>query len=116
MKEKLKQFKKIQSEFEQELKAYCKDKSIPLDERWELFVESGMGEIGRWITKCKPMRKIIDHDKFYFEKYSTNRYANLLERLEDPEEYEYVGLKDGWQNELKEYALDNFEAGWVHDW
>ena len=42
------------------------------------------------------MRKIIDHDNCYFEKYSTNRYTELLERLEDPEEYEYVGLKDGW--------------------
>lgn len=116
MKEKLKQFKKIQSEFEQELKAYCKDKSIPIDERWEVFAESEMGTIGRWITKCKPIRKIINRDECYFEKYSTNNYAELLERLEDPEEYEYVGLKDGWQNELKEYALDNFEAGWVHDW
>lgn len=116
MKEKLKQFKKIQSEFEQELKAYCKDKSISIDERWEVFAESGMGTIGRWITKCKPMRTIMDRDQCYFEKYSTNRYAELLERLEDPEEYEYVGLKDGWQNELKEYALDNFEAGWIHDW
>lgn len=116
MKEKLKQFKKIQIEFEQELKAYCKDKSIPIDERWEVFVESKMGTIGRWITKCKPIRKIINRDECYFEKYSTNRYVELLERLEDPEEYEYVGLKDGWQNELKEYALDNFEAGWVHDW
>lgn len=116
MKEKLRQFKKIQSEFTQELKAYCKDKSIPIDERWEVFAESGMGNIHRWITKCKPIREIINHDECYFEKYSTNNYAELLERLEDPEEYDYVGLKDGWQNELKEYALDNFEAGWVHDW
>ncbi len=51
MKEKLKQFKKIQSEFTQELKAYCKDKSIPIDERWEVFTESGMVDL---LPRLKP--------------------------------------------------------------
>lgn len=116
MKEKLIQFKKIRDKFEQELKSYCKDKSISIDERWQIFVDSGMGNISFGITECDSIHTILSVKPCYFERYSTIYYTDILVVLEDPEEYEYFGLKDGWQNELKEHALKNYEAGWIHDW
>lgn len=90
-----------------ELKIYCKDKSIPLDDRWECFIKSDLGNINRFSSKCKVLRDMKLEDPMLFEKYSTNNYEDIIDNLVTDEDQ---------INEIKEYALTAFEKGFIHDW
>lgn len=49
MRDKIKQLKKDKEKLTLELKEWVKDKSIPLDERWEVFFASDLGKHSSWI-------------------------------------------------------------------
>lgn len=96
-----------------ELMIYCKDKSIPLDDRWECFIKSDLGDIASWTSDCKVVETILENDECSFEKHSTNYYASIIERDYYTEAYD---LDENWKNKIKEYALTTFEKGFIHDW
>lgn len=106
MKEKIKQFIEQKKELEKELTAYCCDKSIPLDERWEVFELSGMGSIRGWTSNCPAIDKMLEDDESY-EKHKTYYYSNMIGDFE---------ANDPRTIEIKEYALATFEIGFVFDW
>ena len=113
MKERIEKYLDEKAKLKNDLIVYCKDKSIPLDGRWEAFIKSDLGDIASWISDCKVVETILENNECSFEKYSTNYYESIIERDDYAEEYD---LAENWKNEIKEYALSKFEAGWVHDW
>lgn len=106
MLEKVESFLKYKVDFEKEFKVYCKDKTVPLEVRWECFIKYDLGDIRSFTPPCKVIRNIIHEDELYFEKYSTNYYVHIIDDIDD------IKLK----NNVKEYALKNFELGFIHDW
>ena len=106
MKEKVEQFIASRDALKKELIKFCKDKSIPLQERWELFLKSDLGDVSEWSSDCKVIRDIVHEDCFAYEKYSTHMYENIINDLDD----------DQHKIAVQEYALKKFEKGFTHDW
>lgn len=107
MKEKVEQFIASRDTLKKELIKFCKDESVPLQERWEIFVKADLGDMSRWTTNCKPINDIMEVDEMEFEKYSSQTYADIIGDWEDD---------DKRKIEVQKYALSEFEKGFTHDW
>ena len=107
MKEKIDQFIASKEAMKKELIKFCKDKSIPLQERWELFIKSDLGDISQWASDCKVIRDIVDEDDLTYEKYSTHLYKDIIDEW---------AADDKRKIEVQEYALKKFEKGFTYDW
>jgi len=113
IKEKVEEFLNLQNDLRVELKEYVKDKSIPLDERWELF------------TMCE-----LGNNEPFYESFNSFNYEELfadlvLNRNEviasewiidllDTQiygEYLYTTLDD-----VKEEILEKFINSFKFDW
>ncbi len=91
-----------------EVKEYCQDTSKPLDERWDLFINSELGD-EKWYYEdfnCKIGREAVEDCE---DKYSLHNVETVLEYNEyeddDPEVIIY-----------KEAVLANFIKSWQYDW
>lgn len=122
--------------FETEFKAFIKDQSIPLEERWDLFKFACENELFVNIKSCYPTIKILEsnhnfnwYDTFYIERYTTVEFTNIVERvsenleeiLEDPDYSEdfrdnYPIITREELVELKEEILATGYSGFVYDW
>ena len=116
--ERIKELKETQSELKDLVKHYVQNKDFPLDERWEVFAESDLG----------------DHDSYYirFESIDLmdicdrNRYetVNVIDEVDNLiGNYEYC-LDKGNEldftleeiNALKEEVLEKFVKSFDCDW
>jgi hypothetical protein len=82
MKEKIEQFLKEKESLIKEFKKWVKDKNIPLEERWDLFVKSGLGVHDNYYHKPKGIDwdKYTLYDDFYIDRYATISCDRMLER------------------------------------
>lgn len=94
-----------------EIKSKLKDKSIPLEERWECYlkVEEYL-EIDNFYISIPDMdgEEITYYDHLYCDKYATKQCSIIVENLEDYSE-EAV-------NNLKEHLLQTGYGGCINDW
>lgn len=122
--------------FDTEFKTYIKDKSIPLEERWDNFkfaVENKIFvNINGWVIHLKTLessRNFSWYDDFGVEKYETVKFERVVERvsdnleeiLEDPDYSEdfrdnYPIITREELNQLKEEILATGYSGFVMDW
>ena len=89
------------------LKTWVIDKSVPLDERWEVFFKSGLG----------------NHKSYYqdFKYFSTNNYCDdrgkyAVIDLENVEERYLEDLTEEQLIEFKEDVLSKFIKSFTFDW
>lgn len=112
------------SDLENQVKSVCQDKTLPLDERWELFVVSDFGIHKNW---CEDFEEIDNSaynryafinlvDRVEFELEDCGFY-DLKECLKDPEfnveQYEVELVK---LNKLREEILQKWIKSYVFDW
>ena len=102
--EQVKQFLEEKNDLTEGLKVWVKDKSVPLEERWDVFLDSELGEISTYYEDYDGVDTddlLADHDK-----YQVIRVEHILERIEDDED----------AIRFKEDVLDKFSAGFEYDW
>lgn len=77
--------KEWKDKFLPQFKEWCKDKSIPVDERWELFLKSGLGkEDGRYHRpNGLNWNKLSLYDDFYLDKYAWISVESMFNRAKE---------------------------------
>jgi hypothetical protein len=124
-------FFEARDKIEQVVKDYVQDKSIALDDRWEVFQKSGFGSCPSWVQHLKSLH---DDICIYDGLVPTDRHQNvcvfdILERYQDDlsnaslydDEWNTKNLKQ-WQKynfnpeAFKKECLEKFIKGWVYDW
>lgn len=117
----LQQIKKAQrviKEATDDLRHGLTDKRIPLDTRWQAFVESGLGEHSGWIEHFEgdgDITDVCESAPLYISKYQTvdtiDAYNQIQENVNEGEEYE------GWEPDVyREDVLKKFIRTWEMDW
>lgn len=113
--EHIEQYLSIKETLTTALKEYVKDKSIPIDERWEAFIKADVAPIAN--TYHNPdgidWNKYTLYDDFYCDKYATMTAQSLFELCEDKaddEDFEYD------PEAVKEYFMENFISGFINNW
>ena len=122
--------------FDTEFKAFIKDQSISLEERWDLFKFACENNLFVNIKSFYPTIKILEsnrnfswYDTYYIERYSTVEFPNIVEIasdnlkeiLEDPDYSEdfrdnYPIITREELSQLKEEILATGYSGFVYDW
>jgi hypothetical protein len=116
LKELISQHKKERELLIEKLKDYCKDRTIPLEERWELFIESDLGEIDNYYHEPDGINwnKYTLYDDFNCDKYATIDVKGMLKTckkvLVDDENFTFDEVV------FKEYFLNKFLKGFINDW
>ena len=99
-----------------QFKEWCKDKTIPVDERWKVFIKSDLGGIDGFYRDPPGIdwdKKTL-HDDFYTEKRETLSADSMLEMIKDePDEFDWDDKKEV---EFKESFLQDFCKGFINDW
>jgi hypothetical protein len=136
LRELVKELLENQTGVEVALRAWVKDKSVPLEERWEVFVMSGLGECGRYVYggfKEIEVNFFIYDGRYHCERYQTVLLAEVIERegeenadFEEDENGEMLFDKDGEAvltkeakesvDAMKEIVLKDFIHSFVYDW
>lgn len=120
--EKIKKIGKEVESLKKDFAKFVKDKSLPLDERWGLFVEYGRiyGGEGSWVQHFKVEQKlkhkeICWYDDFYVERRQTVELPQIIESIE-----ENLCEDSDWTEELvvefKEEILDKNMYSFTYDW
>lgn len=119
MKELINKFVKDKDDFEKQLKNYFKDSSIPVTERWDVFVYANSTKvyhnIKNWIWHCDIIEKTLKldwYDDFYIEKYQQKSFTDIIECIEENDLIEDILLID----KIKEEMLQSEYTGFVFDW
>lgn len=125
MKEKIENFLKLQEEIIKELKKYVKDKTIPLETRWDLFVSSDLGDEDGYILRLESYDLDGYYDRSWCARYTTVEPEHIFEYLYDyeledyEEELDYELAKVELEvtiSNIKEELLSLFVKSWRFDW
>lgn len=110
MKEKIENFLKLKEELKKELKEYVKDKKIPLEERWELFVKSKLGNHSRYYYEFEGIdwNRYTLYDDFYTDKYAQITVDAMLETARELEDFDEIAFKKDVLNKF----IYSFENDW----
>lgn len=100
------------------VKIVCQNKDYPLEDRWNLFLEAGLGNQKRFIIRPEGIdwTKVEHVDDFYLEKYQTCTTKDFIDTLEDHIDEENEKFKDVDVNVVKEWFLKEFIISFVFDW
>jgi hypothetical protein len=91
------------------------DKSIPLDERWNMFVASGMGRKERWLAHFSSLKNIEDDLYNSYDKRQTVRVKDLMEALryhEFTSMHERLHTIEEFQEEVLQLGISEFSYNW----
>ena len=105
------QFQKVGTEVTKlslALQAHLADESIPLDDRWDLFIETPSYLLKHVNCFSGSVLNIDLYDDYGIEKYQTITVVHLVECLEDHD--------DGKVREVKEYFLERGAGSFTYDW
>lgn len=127
-----------QDHITEKLKVWVVDKDIPLEERWDTFIKSGLGEHHVFLVKFKSLGEdFISYDgKFHAERHQTVDVEDIEQILLDGHghwEGDWEGRWDGdghWKGEefiheeypeemiaeFKEEVLEKFLKSFEFDW
>ena len=116
MKDKIENILKDIEALKLQFKEWCKDKTVPLDERWEVFIKSDLGDIDDFYRNPPGINwnKKTLFDDFYTDKRSTlsaNDMLNII--IDEPEKFDWDEEKE---IEFKESFLQDFCKGFINDW
>lgn len=98
---------------------YFKDKTIPLEDRWEVFAESSNKEVFNNLENRCWNSKVLDkiglewYDDFGIERYTTGEFVDIIEIVK--RNYKNK-LTHELVDELKEEMLQSGYSGFVFDW
>jgi len=106
LKEELTTFNKQKQDLTQKIKSFCQNKEYPLNDRWNLFIKSDLGEHQSYYMDLKS----VDLDKFYdnYDRYQEFNTSDVIFWLE---ENEYTNL-----DQAKEEILKSFIKSFQYDW
>ena len=121
LKNKLEAFKELKQIALDLLKEVVTDKSIPLEDRWNCFIKSNLGEHSQWYKNPDGINwnKYTLYDDFHTDKYASitaESFVNICKDIisdqeEDVDEGRKINL-----NEVKEYFMKNLLIGFTNDW
>lgn len=116
MKHEIQSFLETKQNLINRFKAWVTDKSVPLEERWELFIKSDLGDISTYYENPPGIdwNKHTLYDDFYYDKYATCKAKDILERVQ--EEEEKFSWDENKEVEFKEFFLNKFLKGFINDW
>lgn len=112
MQKQIEEFLDVKKQLAEQLKVWVKDKSIPLDQRWELFVKSELGEKSNWIERFEGIDSDLYYDEFYIHKYQTTTVDYLYECACEND----ILVTDEDKEAFKEDVLDQFIFSFKFDW
>ena len=121
MQKKIKALSKRIDKVKKEFEVYVKDKTIPLEERWNLFVEApdSLSEVTDWIQHFK-IENFNERDMYEDLSKSQNVFAvDFVERAIDGFTYENIlssAQIEEISNALKEHFLSKKLKCFQYDW
>ena len=98
-------FNKAKESIKSDLKKFVVDKSYPLNERWDLFIESDLGDDDKYM----PYTNFFDITHKYqsnFKKYELAFVEGISKNLDTEEK----------ENSFKEEILQMFIKSFIFDW
>ena len=126
MKEKVLKYLEAKKEIDSELEGWVKDKSTPLNERWDVFILMKSGSRSGWMEDFKTLNDLAGevswYDDFHLEKHETMDMERLVEHVaENIDETGEYALFDGKVTEkvvedLQEEILEKFIWSFKFDW
>jgi hypothetical protein len=97
-----------------EYKEWLKNESIALDERWDLFITTDMGdESGRTDFGLDREDEFLFNDPLYMERYQVRDVGDILEGLKYALKFNLTAEEEII---FKNYCLDNFYIRMKFDW
>lgn len=105
-------FNKAKENIKSDLKNFVVDKSYPLNERWDLFIESDLGEHTNYYAEFEGINSDRYYDDFYIEKYETVQVKYLLKRGIEKQ----ILDSDYKINMFKEDVLTQFIKSFEYSW
>lgn len=111
----------IKDNIKEVVKQYVQDTSIDLDERWEIFEKSDLGEHQSWIAHFDSLHDdICMYDGLvHVDRHQIVTVFDIVERYNDDlrsddiEDWEKFGFDPV---AFKEEALAKFIKSWEYDW
>ena len=126
MKNKIEEYLKLQGTLREELKTWVLDESIPLEERWEVFISSDLGDHSPWIEDFHPLvreyylgRDYRRHETIEIYRIDENYQEELWEKYhmdKSSEEIEDIILNDKTLQEFRRAAMKEFIKSFELDW
>lgn len=104
-------------ELKKQFETVIRDKSIPLEERWALFVWAPITfkNTSSWVEDFDSEKllgsKIFWYDDLYYERYETVNTTDMIERFKEKEEFT-PEIIDAFKEEILQKNL----GSWVNDW
>lgn len=101
--------KKARNQIKSDVRDYCQNKNNDLDERWELFIESGLGDCESYCMDfdCRIGKDVLDNAE---QRGITICVDDALEFWDD-EDYTEEEIE-----EYKENVLKSFIKEFIFDW
>ena len=117
LKSEIAEFRNSEEQLKQKVVSFVQDKSISLEERWELFVDSDLGGLAPWISTYGPFDANDNVNEFYFSKHQVVDMVDLVGMLIENRDADCGVLRTLDEiNEIKEAMLQKFEKGFIFDW
>ena len=119
MLDKAKIFLKEIDKLKESFKEFCQNKSIDIEDRWEVFEQIGaFFGVDEWSIvdfKSLPEEFIMYDGDMHTERYQTVNTVNIIQYIEECSEdnSEFSGINI---DEVKEEILDKFLWSFVYDW
>jgi hypothetical protein len=109
----IQRFKERRDKTKNLVKEFCQDKSIPLEERWEVFITSGLGDHDSWYHDADGIDwdRYTLHDNFYCDRHEVMKVDRMLTLAKQGNMFEENG-----EEAFKEYFLDKFVYSFENDW
>ena len=98
---------------------WCKDKTIPLDERWDIFMKSGFGKHHTYYWDFKTFDQNAFHDGEHVRRYETCDPVRVIDEFGKGERLEDFIDQDNYDKlviDFKEEVLEKFIKSWNFDW
>lgn len=119
MLDKAKDFLKEVDKLKESFKEFCQNKSIDIEDRWEVFEQIGafFGEDEWFVVHFKSLPKefiMYDGNYMHADRYQTINTTSIVEHIEEYEgdsKYSNINI-----NDVKEEILDKFLWSFVYDW
>lgn len=98
----------------EKLKIWVRDTSIPLQQRWETFIKSGLGTEDVFINRLDDNKVMSTYIDCLDERYTTEYVDSILNwAVELRTDYDFTNEDI---DEFKQDVLNNFLKSFKHDW
>lgn len=113
MREQIAEFKEQEKKIKEDLEAWVKDESIPLEERWQVLIDSELGEHISCVEEPDGINwnKHTLYDDFYTDRYVIITMKSIYDIAKRKNLFEENG-----ETEFKQYCINNFIHSFTNDW